>query len=175
MVDLILHSGAAISPCGQYRPWLERIWDRKRPPMILNMLNPSTADHRENDPTIRRGIGFAQREKCGGLIVVNANDLRATDPRELLRHPEPCSPLNARAIGDALALSASIGAVFVCAWGSHSAAQAHARRLPMRAKDFGVQLWCLVVTKDGSPRHPLYLPKDAPLMRWPAKESDNDG
>ena len=51
------------------------------------MLNPSTADADHDDRTIGRCISFAKREGCGGLIVGNLFQLRATDPDELRRHP----------------------------------------------------------------------------------------
>ena len=58
-------SGAIISACGQYRYHLWRRWDELLPTMVWVMLNPSTADATEDDPTIRRCIGFAKREGCG--------------------------------------------------------------------------------------------------------------
>lgn len=56
---------AKISDCGKYRYSLSRRWGEiraGRPPIVFVMLNPSTADHTVDDPTIRRCIAFAKRE-----------------------------------------------------------------------------------------------------------------
>jgi hypothetical protein len=65
MTDLLTASNATISPCGKYRYWLERKWGPGTPQVFV-MLNPSTADASEDDPTIRRCMGFARREGAGG-------------------------------------------------------------------------------------------------------------
>ncbi|MGT2493064.1 DUF1643 domain-containing protein [Cupriavidus basilensis] len=45
---------AILSDCEQHRYRLWREWDRSRPALGFIMLNPSTADHQVNDPTITR-------------------------------------------------------------------------------------------------------------------------
>src|SRR5580693_7206992 len=80
---------------GEYRYSLTRIWDSSLFPMVFIMLNPSTADHRNDDPTITRCRNRALRDNTAGrLVVVNLFALRATDPRALTRHPEPVGPGN---------------------------------------------------------------------------------
>jgi hypothetical protein len=69
---------ARLSDCLLYRWELRRWWDDEKPFALLWMLNPSNADAAIDDPTIVRGISFARRENCGGLIVVNWNAYRAT-------------------------------------------------------------------------------------------------
>jgi len=88
--------GAIVSDDGLYRYRLWRRWDAECPTMVWIMLNPSTADAEVDDPTIRRCIGFARREHCGGIEVVNLYALRATNPAA---HPTPEGPENAKAIG----------------------------------------------------------------------------
>ena len=78
---------AVISPDGLYRYRLDRWWGPESEGMGSNrmpfmMLNPSTADADEDDRTIRRCIGFAHREGCNGITVVNIGAYRATDPDE---------------------------------------------------------------------------------------------
>ncbi|WP_454753949.1 DUF1643 domain-containing protein [Cupriavidus necator] len=47
-------AGCVHSDCEQYRYRLWRYWDASRPTLGFMMLNPSTADHQVNDPTITR-------------------------------------------------------------------------------------------------------------------------
>jgi len=87
-------SGATFSTDRVYRYALWRVWDAALPSFVVIGLNPSTADETENDPTIRRCIGFAKREGCGGLVMLNLFAVRATDPRVMMAHPEPIGPDN---------------------------------------------------------------------------------
>lgn len=70
---------------GWHRYLLARIWDPSPAAALLVwiMLNPSTADHERDDPTVRRCAGFARRLGYGGIAVANLYSYRATDPREL--------------------------------------------------------------------------------------------
>lgn len=86
--------GALISDDGVYRYRLHRTWDSAKPTVAFLMLNPSTADATEDDPTIRRCIGFAKEWGYGTLIVGNLFALRSTDPERLTEHPEPVGPEN---------------------------------------------------------------------------------
>lgn len=152
---------AEISECGTYRYVLRR--DIGQPsrwvkPCLFIMLNPSTADEVQDDPTIRRCIGFAEREGCTSLTVVNLFALRATDPRELKKHADPIGPLNDQRIEEMID-EHSLGIV-VAAWGAHPMAKK--RGMNVRAK-FG-PFKCLGITKDGQPKHPLYLKADERLV-----------
>ncbi len=162
-------SGAAvISPCGTYRYTLERRipsalrWIR---PCLFVMLNPSKADATLDDPTIRRCLGFAEREGCTSLTVVNLFALRATDPAQLQivtkNGGDPIGPDNWAHFSVQL-LRHRTGIV-IAAWGAHPMARTmpeHRQRLLQSGA------LCLGMTKDGEPRHPLYLRSDAPLVTW---------
>jgi len=142
-----LTGGATFSRDRRYRYRLWRRWDRGRPVVAFVMLNPSTADARRDDPTIRRCVGFAQRWGYGGIEVVNLYAYRATDPRALRTVRDPVGPGNRRHMRRALRRAALV----VLAWG----ANAHGDRLT------GVgQAHCLGLTRAGQPRHPLYLRRD---------------
>ena len=117
------------------------------------MLNPSTADHEQDDPTIRRCIGYSRSCGAGSLVVTNLFALRATDPRELLRHEDPIGAENAHY----LATTAINSDLVVCAWGNRGAYLAQASITASALSSF-VDLHCLRVTKTGQPAHPLYLP-----------------
>lgn len=156
---------ALLSECGQYRYTLTRIWDRSKPLVVFSMLNPSTADALINDPTIVRCIGFARAWGYGGIIVVNLFAWRATDPAELTRCDDPIGPDN-----DAHLFAASEGRDVVAAWG---ASVPHYWRhrpgaIAAQLRDRSVRLHHLGLTKDGHPRHPLYLRGDTTPTRWVA-------
>lgn len=147
-----------------HRYLLTRIWDPAVPPVVFLMLNPSTADALEDDPTIRRCTSFARREGAGGLIVVNLFALRSTDPRALNDHPDPVGRHNDRFIRQAV----SMGSKVICAWGAAPGAGERGREVAMQLAGCGVPLYCLGTTSLGQPRHPLYLPKGAALESWQA-------
>lgn len=84
-------TSASIS--GDYRYRLGRAW-AGGPTCTFIMLNPSTADADQDDPTIRRCVGFAKALGCGALEVVNLYAYRATNPRDLLRQDERVGPEN---------------------------------------------------------------------------------
>jgi hypothetical protein len=162
---------AAISNCGKYRYLLTREW---QPPLLMAsyqcsmlfiMLNPSTADAEVDDPTIRRCMGFARREGCYGIRVVNLFAFRATNPAELLTAEDPVGALNNSYI-EFHAFCGGSSSPIVVAWGKHPAALPRLKHLPMLR---GRELLCLGTNKDGSPKHPLYVPGNAPLVPWEAK------
>ena len=153
---------AVISDCGQYRYVLERHipsrfgWGR---PCLFVMLNPSTADAEQNDPTIRRCLSFAESWGATKLTVVNLFALRSTDPKKLLDHSDPVGPENDDHIFDQISKHAS--GLKIAAWGASANAKERAFRVSMMTK------WdSLGTTKDGSPRHPLYVKGDTSFKEW---------
>ena len=157
-----MKTGAVISDCGLYRYRLERRWGIG-PAMGFVMLNPSTADANLDDPTIRRCIGFAKREGCDALMVVNLFAFRATDPKNLpADQTDAIGPFNLAHIQVAVDV---IKGPLVAAWGAHKVANKIAGVI---THHFGHRLMCLGKTKDGCPRHPLYVKADAPLIPFGA-------
>lgn len=76
------NTGAIFSPDRKYRYALWRIWDSK-PLAGWYMLNPSVADEKTDDPTIRKCCGFARRWGNGGILVLNLFNLVARGPFEV--------------------------------------------------------------------------------------------
>lgn len=150
---------AVMSADQQYRYRLTRdIALSTKGTVCFVMLNPSTADAVENDPTIRRCIGYAQLWRHN-LEVVNLFALRSTDLDALYGCSEAVAigPENDRHIIEA----AQAADLVVCAWGIHGVLHSRGRRVIELLRAAGVIPTALGLTKDGHPKHPLYLPKTA--------------
>jgi hypothetical protein len=151
-----MRGGATFDPSGAYRYHLWREWDPALPSVTFVMLNPSTADAEQADPTTRRCIGFAQAWGYGRLEVVNLFAYRATSPADLFKACEPVGAQN----GDWL-VQATRGQAVVAAWGNGATRLGNA--LPEQP---GTTLSCLGTTSLGQPRHPLYVPAGQRLVPW---------
>ncbi|WP_207549173.1 DUF1643 domain-containing protein [Mycobacteroides chelonae] len=155
---------AVVSTCGKYRYSLSRRWAADGPVCVFVMLNPSTADADHDDPTIRRCIGFAHQFDCAALHVVNLYAYRATDPRELWKVDDPVGADNEQYLSAAAELARESGGYLIMAWGGHARpGRAAAVTETLAAIQ---ELLCLGTTVHGQPRHPLFLPKQAPLVQW---------
>lgn len=137
--------------------------------MTFVMLNPSTADATQDDPTIRRCMGFARREGCGGIVVVNLFGLRVTRPIHLFDKSiadDPNGLENRHYASDAIAEGLKSGAPVVVAWGAFRWTKLSEVLQWILSVQQVVELQCLGKTADGSPKHPLYLRSDAALIPW---------
>lgn len=157
MKDLFTDSGAFFSPDKQYRFWLFRIWDKKLPWVMFIGLNPSTANESEDDPTIRRVIQFAKDNGYGGVYMLNLFTVVSADPKILLTHGSPHVWSN-----EAFRRTMVLCQDTVFCWGSFKEAQERAKEVINRFPN----ALCLGKNKDGSPKHPLYIKADAPLMKF---------
>lgn len=159
-------SDARLSDDGRYRYTLSRTWEAANPErVVFIMLNPSTADANLDDPTIRRCIGFARDTfKAGGMTVVNLFAYRATDPNALGLVASDSGAETLNGPGNDMAILDTLAdprvKTVVCACGAHIVAGPRAQKvlgfIPPR-----LNVVCLGVTKDGHPKHPLYLPKNS--------------
>jgi|GEM_PF-112147 len=158
-------SGAVLSSDGQYRYILWRIWDTNKPLLNIIGLNPSTADATEDDPTILRCIGFAEREGFGGLLMTNLFAYRATEPNDMMQADDPVGPENDHHVREVAQKSAQV----LLAWGNGG------RFIERATQVLGLlqrECHCLGITALGEPRHPLYLRKDEPMVPYPIAHSD---
>lgn len=146
---------AYFSPCQKYRYMLRRQWamDAKRYCLFV-MLNPSTADAIEDDPTIRRCIGYAKSWGYDVLLVGNAYAYRSTDPSQLWTVDDPVGPEN----DERLAQMSALAGLVVAAWGSNVQPGRAVEVIDTLRKFNDVHF--LSLTRDGQPKHPLYLRKD---------------
>jgi len=117
------------------------------------MMNPSTADHRKNDPTIHKIMRYSKAWGFGGILVLNIYAIRSTDQKQILGR---VGPSNDWWLKTAFEFAARKGVPVVCAWGvKHKDRGDSVRTIAAVA---GVQLQCLRSSKNGEPCHPLYLP-----------------
>lgn len=147
---------AVISPCGRYRYSLARTWAPELGALTFVMLNPSTADATQDDPTLRKCMHFAREFRFGELRVVNLFAWRSTSPLGL--------PQESRAAvgegNDRHILEAVQGSVqVICGWGAHGGKfQRDKDVLQLIRRSHSPH--CLQITKGGFPAHPLYLKND---------------
>lgn len=179
MTDLLLdqliapnltQSGAIFSDCKKYRYLLWRMWDFSGSHIAFIGFNPSTADATADDPTIRKCRGFAERWGYGGFEMLNLFAFRSTDPLALwVSGAEPVGSYNDAAVDHAM----SRVRVAVAAWGAIAAPNRGRRVLRTRiettfrlAMERKRELKCLGTSKDGHPRHPLYMTYGTELEPW---------
>lgn len=145
--------GAAISECGMHRYKLWRIWDDSKPKVLFIMHNPSIADDLEDDPTIRRCVGFAKSWGYGGIYVGNLFSFRSTNPKGLLnKSREEIAPVKNLIYQREMILECNM---HVLAYGNPAI-----KLLPEKLY-FTIRGWhYLKLTKNGNPGHPLFLKSD---------------
>lgn len=142
-------SGALFSEDRKHRYLLWRIWKQKTPSLLFIGLNPSTADDKMNDPTIRRLIKFAAGWGFGSLYCANLFTQVTPRPSDLIKV-------------DNLAIEKSILSIqrsaekcdtILFGWGSFK----EAKMVSEQIVEMFPRAKCLGVNHDGSPKHPLYL------------------
>ncbi len=156
-IDLLDCKNTAVySPCEKYRYFLERIWDASKPPLVMLMLNPSTATELQNDPTVERCERRARQNGYGGLQVLNIFSYRSTDPQNLKKVFDPVGQYNDFFIRLILKQNASFNNI-VCGWGTHGIINNRERRIFDLFKKENLEPKAFKWTKSGHPQHPLYI------------------
>jgi hypothetical protein len=157
-----LDTGALFSPCRRWRYLLWRRWDSSKGICAFIGLNPSTADETQDDPTIRRCIRFAKDWGYGQLWMLNAYAFRATDPKVMkAQGGNALGPQN----NGYIVAAAGWADIVVAAWGAHCDPQRE-RDIATVVGSRNMRLHVLGFTKDGHPRHPLYVPADTQPIFW---------
>lgn len=147
------------SPDGVYRWWYERRW-APGPTLCFVGLNPSTGDtDGKPRPTLRKVVGWAKREGCGAVVVVNLFAFRATKPDALFSSGHDIvGHLNDEMI-ERCSRDASIT---LAAWGANPRARSRASEvLPLLTDPH-----CVGTAKFGAPLHPLYIASSTPLVPY---------
>lgn len=163
-----MDGGAILSPDNIYRYSLWRDWDSVLPWVLWIMLNPSVADAKATDPTIRKCGGFTDKLGFGGFRVVNLYAFRATKPADMwgnckAGNIDPIGPDNDKHI--IRALNQPDTKRVILAWGAAGGSRADERRKDVArlVANQGHVPQCLGTTKEGYPRHPLMVPYKTPL------------
>ncbi|WP_353930180.1 DUF1643 domain-containing protein [Okeanomitos corallinicola TIOX110] len=160
---------------GNYRYLLGRKWDVNLQQVTFVMLNPSTADHEKDDQTLRKCINFAKSWGYGSLEVVNLFAYRATKPNKLKsKDIEPVGSKNNQYILSAIERAEKI----ILGWGAWLDDVSISKYPIIKHRDKEVltlindkkPLYCLRITKNGYPNHPVYLPKNINPIIFPTRE-----
>lgn len=160
----------AFSDDRRYRYVLWRCWgDSSSRYLMVVGLNPSTADETQDDPTIRRCVRFARDWGFGALCMTNLFAFRATDPAVMKAEVDPEGPDN----DEWLKRLATGAGLVLAAWGVHGMYMGQSGWAIGTFRDMGVQLHALGTTKDGHPRHPLYMPKAAQPQPYPTSRQED--
>lgn len=163
MANHYLENDAVISDCGQYRYLLRRVWDFAKPRALLVMLNPSTADARQDDATIRSCVRLLSGLGYGSMEVVNCFGWRATDPSELAKAADPIGADNDRIIESAV----NRCDIVIFAYGAHAMAGRRGRQIREIVSRSRPAAFCFGKTKAGAPKHPLYIKSGTQLEAFP--------
>jgi len=150
--------GAIFDVNARYRYSLWRAWSAYHPRIAFILLNPSTANEQIDDPTIRRCMGFARAWDFGSLEVVNLFAYRATDYIELIKVRCPMGEENNYFLLHAVERCSTV----VLGWGNRGMLLGRDRQV-MSLLIGRNDVHCLGITKDGQPRHPLYVKGDTNL------------
>jgi hypothetical protein len=148
-----MEKDALISDCQKYRYWLSRCWDKNKKSCLFIMLNPSTADDKIDDPTIKKCVFYAKKFGYGSMFVVNLFAYRATDRSILKKAEEPVGKNNDKIILQFAEKADSI----ITGWGNDGKYLNRSENIVKLLESRGHKLFCLKLNKSKEPCHPLYV------------------
>lgn len=141
-----------------YRYRLTRIWKPELGLMGFIMLNPSTADAEVDDATIRKCIGFAERNGLGGIVVSNLWAFRSRDPKAMKDHIKAGRDARGPKNEGYIIQAAEQSKILVCAWGNHGSFGGRDKEVRQLLRANGHKSFSLgPLSKTGQPAHPLML------------------
>lgn len=159
-----MQKDATFSPDGKRRFDLVRDWREEigapRLTAMFAMLNPSKAGKKDDDPTVRKTVGFARRWGYGRVVLVNINPIVSTDPWEL----PPWNGID-HENREAIQRWAGESDLVVAAWGGQPAAICRTIAMPELVYEFmkiaHPPIHCIGLTSRGAPLHPSRAPYTA--------------
>jgi len=146
--------GAEFSIDKKERYSLNREWDKSKNKILYIMLNPSLADDKNDDPTIRRLINFTKKFNYGGFLVGNIFTKITPNPKEI----DKSKGMSDKNFEELIKLINKVDQI-VYAWGDNIEEPQLLKELVLNPKCFGKNL-------NGSPKHPLYLPSETKLVNF---------
>lgn len=148
---------------------LTRRYSRGKRTVTWVMLNPSCATERVDDPTMRRVDAFSV-PSFDQALVVNLFARRGADPdvlaKSLLDAPELAREIIGEHNDAAIVLAARAADLIVVAWGAHKLATLRSAHVLSLLRGVAPRLYCLGLTTDGAPRHPLFVKRDAHFVPY---------
>ena len=145
-----------------YRYLLHRKWGSSGKKVTWIMLNPSTADEKIDDPTIRRCMGFSKQFGATELDIVNIFAYRSTDPKNLYISDDPIGDENDIYILKSIKSSSLV----IIGWGNHGKLLNRSDEVVSNLlKPYHDKVFALKILKNGEPGHPLYIPYSAELLK----------
>ena len=160
------------SKCGSYRWILKRELLCGHKTIVFIGLNPSKANSRSNDRTLKRIINFCYRWNYKKIYIVNLFGLISKSPSRLSKTKDPIGGNN-----DLITLITlqfwrqNINCDLWLGWGDKG--QLNGRNLEVLKiiknlsdlrsdeNNYCKRILSLGLTKRGNPRHPLYMPNES--------------
>ena len=176
---------ATLSSCGAYRWLLHRPIPSREPSseqrrlLLFVGLNPSRADGRRDDPTLRRLQGFAHHWGYHHLVVLNLFARISPSPSLLYKCAEPIGADNDQTLRSWFQQWAQHPTWDLwLGWGVGGGFRQRDETVLNMLKDVSNQRGVLSppfvtgLTKAGYPRHPLYLPSEVQRVAWAVRFLD---
>jgi hypothetical protein len=149
-----------------WREW-QQLGQRQNQFVMFVGLNPSIADEKRDDPTVRRCIEFAKSWGYGALCMTNLFAFRATDPKVMRQQKNPVGNDNLFHLIEC----GSQAEIVIAAWGMAGIFWSQNTYVQNVFVENRIRLFHLGLTKHGHPRHPLYLKaKVKPKLYEPKKD-----
>jgi hypothetical protein len=156
--------GAKFSPCRKWRYLLWRQWDASKPWANFCLMNPSTADEENNDPTVERQQRRAAKWRelnymdIGGVMVTNVFAWRETDSDKLEGLIEAGYNIIGPENDKTIIAAAKMAKIVVCGWGNPGHTLLDRGPQLLRMFDYnGIRPHALKINQNGAPQHPLYI------------------
>ena len=143
---------AILSPCGRFRQRLRIRWADGRVLLVIG-LNPSRANEERTDASTVKVEGLAKREGFGAFEWANLYPFIATDPADLRAAGYPLGDDADLHLRQAIAVADAVAV----AWGANAHGLARPAEVLSLLRQAGARPLCWGTTKQGHPRHPLYL------------------
>ncbi|HKS16366.1 MAG TPA: DUF1643 domain-containing protein [Planctomycetota bacterium] len=127
--------------------------------------NPSIAGKEFDDPSCTRMISFTAGFGFGSLVLVNLVPFISTDPRGIPTREESVPDENGQWVMGAIEESS----IVVAGWGVlRPPWDDWAQEMLAFMREFRprLEVFCLGLTKNGFPRHPLYVHSKTELERY---------